>query len=371
MYKNGVYEGLEDAVVTEMKDIVGIHCGILRSPTYLLSDSATSKITRIVTRVHNGEFNFVSGTAPLPTAKHSIYFDVLCGLFASNWNEKGILHFTFSNVLRESGKSPNSRSRLIVAETIKRYLGCSAYWENFMPESIDDTNWSGSLISESSIFDKKGNLMIKRIGTTKTTDDHHWIRFHHKIAEALNPNNDPKTRLFQSEIFKLGLSQPEQIVYRYFYGHWDSKEVWKSLFKDKEGLINIFKWTSPKRKFLPWLTKALDGLKKQNLVDYYKFNEDKSAIGVKCFNIKDLKKTGKIELICEEPHKNKRNGATKLDIIDIEKITPERVLEEYLTRKEKGLMDESKVTAIDGMLSAFKGKTVPEFAINAIKNALT
>ena len=59
MYKNGVYEGDELALVTEMREVVGIHQSLLKSPTFVLSDVATKKVQRLVARVNNGVFNFV------------------------------------------------------------------------------------------------------------------------------------------------------------------------------------------------------------------------------------------------------------------------------------------------------------------------
>lgn len=348
MYKNGVYEGDELALVTEMREVVGIHQSLLKSPTFVLSDVATKKVQRLVARVNNGEFNFVSVMTPLPTAKHSIYFDVLCGLFASNWNDKGILNFTFSGVLRDAGKSPNSRSRIVVAETIRRYMGCHANWECFYAQDKGDSNWAGSLIVESSIFDSEGRLKTRRARNV-SKEDQHWIRLHHKIVEALDPRLEPKTRLFQSEVFKLGLTQSEQIVYRYFHGHWDTKEIWKSIYKKHEGLIDIFKWISPQHKFLPWLIKALEGLKKRKLIESYRLNENKSAVCVKCANINENKQ--KITLVSDSdpyaPEKLKRVGATR----NISSLSNEAIIEEYLTRKAANKVPSDMTVPIDMMLA--------------------
>ena len=346
MYKNGVYEGEESTLVTEMRDVVGIHQSLLKSPTFVLSDVATKKVQRLIARVNNGEFNFVSVMTPLPTAKHAIYFDVLCALFASNWNTKGLLNFTFSGVLREAGKSPNSRSRVAVAETIRRYMGCHANWECFYFENTGDSNWAGSLITESSIFDSEGRLKTKK-GDPR--EGQHWIRLHHKIVEALDPSKDPKTRLFQSTVFSMGLTQSEQVVYRYFYGHWDTKELWKSLYKKHEGLIDIFKWMSAKYRFLPWLMNALEGLKKRKLIESYRLNENKSAVCVKCANINESKQ--KVTLVSGSdpyaPEKLKRVGATK----NISSLSNEAIIEEYLTRKAANRVPKVNSDPIDMMLA--------------------
>ena len=374
MYKNGVYEGIDDLLVTEIQDVVGIHSELIRSPTFVLSDIAAKKIKRIVTRINNGEFNFSSVMTSLPTSKHSLYFDVFCALFASNWNEKGLLYFTFSTILKEAGKSPNSRSRLIVAETIRRYMGCLAHWEKFQIDNHDDTNWSGSLIIESSIFDDDGNLKIKRIGTTKSKEDHHFIKFHPKVTEALDPKKNPRTRLFDSEIFKIKLTQPEYVIYRYFYGHWDTEEVWKSIFKPHEGLIDIFKWTSPRRKFIPWLVNALQGLENKKLIDYFKFNDNETAIGVKCFSINEMQDKRTIDLVTCEPQKitkGPRKGALKYIKADAKTVPPLKILEEYKLRREQGLMRSDQIHVIDAALMRYNGSPTPSHLIDFIRNSIS
>lgn len=374
MYKNGVYEGKDDLLVTEIQNVVGIHSELIRSPTFVLSDIAAKKIKRIVTRINNGEFNFTSVITHLPTSKHSLYFDVFCALFASNWNEKGLLYFTFSTILKEAGKSPNSRSRLIVAETIRRYMGCHAHWEKFQIDNDDDTNWSGSLIIESSIFDDDGNLKIKRIGTIKSKEDHHFIKFHPKVTEALDPKKNPRTRLFDSEIFKIKLTQPEYIIYRYFYGHWDTEEVWKSIFKPHEGLIDIFKWTSPKRKFIPWLVSALQGLDNKELIDYFKFNETETAIGVKCFSIKEMQDKRTIDLVISEPQevtKGPRKGASKYIKANSKNVPPLKILEEYRARREQGLMRPDQIQVIDAALARYHDTPIPSHVIEFMRNSIS
>jgi len=255
-----------------------------------------------------------------------------------------------------------------------------SFKDSFEASKGNHVSWTGSFIEECSIFDEKGNLSLKKIGRSKREESHHTIVFHRKIVDAIDPGKDPRTRLFLSEIFKRGLSQAEQIIYRYFYGHWDSEEVWKSVYKPHEGLIDIFKWTSHRSQFLPWVLKSLDGLKKQGLVEYYRLNDDKSAVAVKCFNINEIKdKELKITLISDHDNpenlvtidgqivdkevettkrvnkatESRRKGAYKApEEFDISKLTDEAVVAEYLIRKERGLISESKVEIIDDLMAS-------------------
>ena len=374
-YKNGVKHGHEETLVTDLTDIVGVHCSILRSPIFVLCEVCGIKCYQIVAKAKEGTFTITAAATPMPTAKHAFYFDIFCSMFAMNWNSSGTLHYRWSDVLKIAGKNPRSKNSLQAAiETVRRYMGTHTSWKNsFKLSNEKSVDWAGSLILQSSVFNNDGDSKVKKIGRDKNKENWNWLRFHPQLVDALNPDKDPRTRLLLSSTFQLGLKQAEHIIYRYFYGHWDTKEVWKSLYKPHEGLIDIFKWSSHKSQFLPWLIKVLNGLKDLGLVDYYKLNEDKSAIGVKCFNINEINKESEIELESSTHNKqakNRRKGATAKETINSEKISDEQVLEEYLFRKAKASIDESKVIAIDGMLSVFNGKKLPVFVIQAIKSAL-
>lgn len=371
-YKNGVRHGLESTLVTDLGDVVGLHCSILRSPIFVLSEASAKKTKRIITKTKEGSFTIMAGETPLPTAKHAFYFDILCSMFAMNWNLSGVLHYRWSDVLKIAGKNPRSSNSLqALIETVRRYMGTYTSWRNTFELSDENSvDWNGSLILQSSVFDDNGNSNVKKIGRNKSKDHWNWIKLHPELVEALNPSKDPKTRLLLSSTFQLDLKQAEHVIYRYFYGHWDTKEVWRSLYKPHEGLIDIFKWGSHKSQFLPWLKKVLDGLIKNGLVEYYDFNDDKSAIGVKCKNISEIKQ-GKKEITLESESVKTLSRQPSRKTISIKKeadnIPDDVVLTEYIFRKSKGLLDASTVDTIDSLLTSLSDA---KSLIPAIKRVL-
>lgn len=374
-YKNGIKHGHEETLVTDLTDVVGVHCSILRSPIFVLSEVSAKKTKQIVAKTKEGTFTITAASTPMPTAKHAFYFDIFCSMFAMNWNSSGTLHYRWSDVLKIAGKNPRSKNSLLAAiETVRRYMGTHTSWKNSFELSTEQSvDWAGGLILQSSVFNNDGDSNVKQIGRDKNKENWNWMRFHPQLVDALNPDKDPRTRLLLSSTFQLGLKQAEHIMYRYFYGHWDTQEVWKSLYKPHEGLLDIFKWSSHRSQFLPWLVKVLDGLKDRGLIDYYKINESKTAIGVKCFNINEINCSNTIELESSTPKKitkGVRKGATRKETVDSEKISSEKVLEEYYYRREKKLLDESKIDAIDGMLLVYRGKRLPIFVVKAIRSAL-
>lgn len=372
-YKNGITKrNSADYTTTKLPDVVGIHQSLLTTPMFTLSEIASAKTSQISSIIANGEFTMSAAKTKIPTAKHAEYFYVFLGYFADNWNQEGKVYFRFTDILRIMGKHTKSSSSIkVIKESIKRYAGTHVHWENsFAVDASKDNTWGGSLIISSSIFKKpEDSGIVCSPRNDRNKKNWNWIQLHPFLVEALNPKKNPKTRLFLSELFKANTNSAEMIIYRYFYGITDLHYPWYSLYREPDGLIYTFQWTNRKDHFFMWLKKALDGLSKKDLLEKYEFNEDQTAVRVKCHGIDELKKD-KQEIVLEmekssEPRRNKRKPITIKKDADL--LPDEEVLVEYISRKSKGLISESTVDTIDSLLGSLSDAKI---IIPAIKRVL-
>lgn len=404
--KNGItVRANSDYRTSELPELIGIHQNLLRTPICTLSEKAAHSLSKITSVVGKGLFSMSLTQESkelglgLPTAKHAEYFYALCGYLADNWNEKGIVYFRFSDVLKALGKNPRSANSMqALKETIRRYQGAQTKWVNCFDESSKDETITFPLIRASSLFksldDEEASVVNAR--NTKNKKNWNWIQFDPFIVEACDPRKNPQTRLFLSSIFKANGRECENIVYRYFYGMGDLHYQWHSIYRSPDGLINQFHWTGPKHKFLPWLERALNGLFSRQLVEKFEFSDTTKSVRVKCRSITDLHSNPSIDILSEVDDaerfisidgkiidvetaatarvnaatRNKRKGARKCPE-KIENLTPQALMEEYLARKERGLLDKSKIEHVDAVLGLFAGKPLPEYILAALRNVLS
>jgi hypothetical protein len=391
LYKNGVSVALtnQPEEILAFPNVVGIPPSILKAPIFVLSDEVSRKFSQIIVKWKNGSFTFSrTGDNPFPTAVHAFYFLIILSKFACAWNPEGKVSFKFAELLRLGGKKPKSSNDPII-EMIWRYMNTHANWANsFGPRHIA---WAGSLIRKCDLWDDDGKLVKRNPGRSK--DEKHWhtLWLHEEIVEALRAG---ETRLYYSKIYKMGLNPSEIIIYNYFYSFGDQKGFWHSLYDSEQGLTKAFTWTSPKHKFLAWITKYLNSLLEKELIEPYKMNESSTAVWVKARSLSENQK--KVELVSEHETpenlqnvdgrivdaeheygtavaqsltdsglKSRRKGASKkVPTMPIVNLTPEAIIVEYLARKKQNLIDKDQVEIIDMLLERKR----QDHAVTIIKN---
>ncbi|RYZ90519.1 MAG: hypothetical protein EOP04_03705 [Proteobacteria bacterium] len=393
-YKNGVIQLKVDErkELMSFPKVVGIPPSILKAPIFVLSDEVSRKFQQIIVKWEKGAFTFSrTGENAFPTATHAFYFLIILSKFACAWNRDGKVSFKFAEILRLAGKNPRSPADPIL-EMVWRYMNCHANWENsFGPKYIA---WAGSLIRKCDLWDDHNNLVKKNPGRSKDEKNWHTLWLHEEIVNALK---EGETRLYYSRIYTMGLNPSEIIIYNYFYSFGDKKEYWHSLYDEEQGLIKAFSWTSPKHKFYNWLKKYLISLASKNLIGPFTFNPTNTAVLLKPLGFGDADE--KIQMVSEHDTpenlqsvngefsdsefelgkavaeeltksgvKSRRKGATKkIPLRTLAKLDDQAIVEEYLTRKNLGLLDQDTESAVDALLSM----KLTSAAVTIIKSALT
>jgi hypothetical protein len=364
----------KNVIIEELPNSYGLNRNVLGVPTFALHSKSATKLMKLEynwqTKEGLFEFEFrrIDPDIPFPIPQHALYFDLLVALFAEQWNEGGDLYFTIASVLKNAGKDPDGRARDAVIETIKRYMFCNASWENSW--NGRQRTWSNPLINACNIWDGDGNIRTGKLGRNprncKDRDDLHSLTFCKQIVDSLN---DGYNRIFYTQAINGKLKPDSYAVYRYFYGFSDQSEVHRSL----EHLMQVFPWTGRESRFKPWLESRLSECLDNGFIQNYKFKDDR--VFVKCKNLKELTSKETITLDLEHDtnvsgyrwKKNqdgsmkkrkqkitKGSGATTAKRFNADDLTDEAVLEEYLSRKEKGLYAQKSVEVLDMLIEDSK-----------------
>lgn len=368
-YHNGVTFRNTDSpeLIDKLPSRVGIPGSLLSFPCYVLHEKVAKKERQISVNVSGGAFNYtrVRDDVGFPTIKHMYYLLLLLGKFATQYNKEGILYFKYAEILKLAGmKKSSSNSIAAIKETIRRFMFCSADWTNTMVKDREEV-WSGPFITECSIYNVEGDEQSNNPRNSKNKSNWHKIVFSDQIRKLMGNGH---TRLYFTKIFQLGLKTSELVVLNYFWAFGDSKGYWHSIYGNEKdtGLIEQFNWTGEKRKFLPWLEDNLKTLIDKNFFADIYFRKDKKALYARLKELRPdeigTKQEGVTVLVSDEfepvgmkqvsKKMSSRRGTNKMSPFKyaIEKLPNEKVLEEYYTRKSKGLIDEMSSSIIDHMI---------------------
>jgi hypothetical protein len=339
--------------VSELPKTVGVNPSLLNAPLFVLNPKIANKLDYLEvtwqdkfqeeTVYKKFQFRRDSGT-PFPLQIHAKYLDIMLGMFSYSWNLEGILYFRYIDILKIAGKKPDSRARGAVQQTIKRYMRHSTEWENCWQGRIDTINFN--IIKASSILDSRGEI---KKGTAadnprnaKNKEHWHTIVFAPEIVKALK---EDKKRILLTELFKK-LPEDTYCVYRYYYGFPDSfvgknnsiitkKSNWRSL----EQLHQVFNWTGQKNRFKVWLKNRFEELNSFDLLHKYEWNPSETAVNIVCKNITKI--TSKEQELIQSPTQGK---------LDLNNITDEALLAEYIRLKSEKIIPRDKCDAVDMLI---------------------
>jgi hypothetical protein len=387
-----------------LPDTVGVNQSLLNAPLYVLHEKAARKINSLEIswrgKTSNNEsckrtFRFIrAATDPLPTVVHAKYLDILLAMFSQNWNQEGILHFRYGDILRIAGKPINSRAREAIQQTILRYHLSIAEWENCWQHRVDRISFN--IIYKSSILNSDGTFKKHNPGRSQKIDDWHTVKFHEAIVEALKNENK---RILLTDLFQK-LEHDTFCVYRYYYGYPDffidaqgAKKpnlIWRNI----ESLQQVFRWTGQQNRFRPWINERFRELLALGLIDEPIWK--KGAVAIHCKNLQEIlpqQPKANVALISEYDHPDNivnvdedlffRDMETRIDRplpavrtnaakarkvkkADLAQMTSEAILTEYYARKKNGLIGTEKEMAIDLLLQNNLTKT----AIELIKSQI-
>lgn len=338
-----------DYTLTLERNVLGV-------PTFVLHAKSADKISVLEhswgTSSGKMNFRFVRDPeTPFPLVGHARFFDALVGIFSTRWNPQGDLWFSLSEITRFVDAKANSRgSRKAILEAILRYRRCSAEWENSWNGKTK--SWNTHLIESTDIWNEETGELKRNPRSSRKKDQLHRITFCKHIVDSLK---DTHTRVFLTDSLKQ-LKADSYAVYRYFYGFSDQSKVHRSV----DSLMNVFPWTGRKSRFQPWLEARLEECLEKNFISSYEFKD--SRVHVKCKSLTEHKKSSPVVDI--NTYGNNKNHTRK---VLISKLTPQALLEEYYSRKQKGAISQEHIDIIDMVI----GKGNNELTTSLLRSHLS
>jgi len=355
--------------VTVLPSTVGINQDLLNAPLFVLNpkSAATTNLLEVSWEAKDIEGGTVKNRfqyrreslTPFPTVAHATYLDILLCFFVQNWNEKGVLHFRYTDVLMAAGKSPKSTAEPIQI-TIQRYMSHLTRWETFYADGrVDTLNYP--IIRASSILDSDGQIIkgknAKNPRRANSEENWHTVTFDKEVVKALSKNN--AKRFLLTKAFKI-LNSDSFCVYRYFYGYPDTRRDKNGNFipvshnRSLDQLSKVFHWSGRMSRFKPWLEKRFADLVDHDLI-HKPFWTSETSVQIACKNFRKV-----------NPEQMKIKSETQ-GTFDINRCSDEILLAQYFDYKEQGVISSEECNALDMMLRL---PTMKSAAIKGIREAI-
>jgi hypothetical protein len=225
---------------------------------------------------------------PFPLPEHAELFYVLLAMFATRFNESGVVYFRLVDIAKNAGKTTSHSVFERVREMIWRYSQCTVSWDagwrfkKAWNNQEDPSTWGGPLIIAQNIFSAKTTTTdgIKEaqriISDSGEAAPYRWysVTLHPAIVGAVG---DHLVRRFLTQPLQNNdISDTTKCVYRHFNGFSNLSAVKRTY----DHLMMAFAWKSAKSRFKVWLFDHLALLKDRGMIETYECTAD--YVTVKC-----------------------------------------------------------------------------------------